>query len=548
MWPRAASSGPSRYTSCGMSSTGDGLAPLVKAMSRAEFYPHWPASVGFRQTHLSYVFLAGEYVYKIKKAVRFPFVDCSTLAARYRFCLDEVRLNRRLAPAVYLGVCPIVEQRNGFAIAELDTAPARAVEYAVKMVRLPDERMLDRAVTKGLADSQIVRAIAAKVANFRQSAAAEQGWTYGAAAEVWRLVGGNLTEMEPLIGKTVNQSRFDAIAQYLRDYAAGHRSLLDDRARQGRVREGHGDLRCEHICLTDGLPIFDCVEFSERLRYCDAASEVAFLAMDLDRLGARKLSEELVAAYAEISGDEALPALIPFYKCYRACVRAKVESLKSLEPEVAADDRAAARELAGTYFALACGYTRPCGPVLIVVCGLSATGKSTVARHLHERLGLEVFSSDSVRKQAAGIAATERATAGYEEGIYSADRTRQTYDALLAAAGKCLEAGQGAILDATFRERAPRARAIELAARAGVPAVFVECRATEAEVRSRLSRREQQPDNVSDADYQIYLRQREEFEPLIEVPDACHLVVGNARDLENIESRVRELVARLSAR
>jgi uncharacterized protein len=531
-----------------MDSASDELAPLIKAMSCAEFYPHRPASVEFRQTHLSYVFLAGGYVYKVKKAVRFPFVDCSTLAARYGFCLDEVRLNRRLAPRVYLGVCPLVAERNVFAIADLDTTPARAVEYAVKMVRLPDERMLDRAVAKGLADSRIVRAIAAKLADFRRSAPADSGWTYGAAAEVWRLVGGNLAEMESLIGKTVSPRRFDAIAHYLRDYAAGHRSLLDDRARQGRVREGHGDLRCEHVCLIDDLPIFDCVEFSERLRYCDAASEVAFLAMDFDRLVARKLSEELVAAYAEISGDQALPSLILFYKCYRACVRAKVESLKSLEPEVAADDRAAARALAATYFALACGYARACGPILIVVCGLSATGKSMVARRLHESLALEVFSSDSIRKQAAGIAATARATAGYEEGIYSADRTRQTYDALLAAAGKCLEAGQGAILDATFRGRAQRSQGIELAARAGVPAVFVECRASEAEVRRRISQREQQADHVSDADYRIYLRQRAEFEPLTEVADAHHLVVNSERDLEQIESRVQELVTRLRAR
>ena len=215
-----------------------------------------------------------------------------------------------------------------------------AVEYAVKMRRLPEDRMLDKVIASGHADGRTIRAIARRIAKFHATAPSNRGWTYGSALSIWRDIIEDIAQNKDFVGRTLRQDQFTAIDDFCRAFVNSHWRALNARAHEGRVREGHGDLRAEHICLdSNEIDVIDCVEFSERLRYCDAASEIAFLAMDLDRLGAPRLADELVEVYAEISGDEDLGVFVPFYKCYRACVRGKVESLKCLEREVGAAER-----------------------------------------------------------------------------------------------------------------------------------------------------------------------------------------------------------------
>ena len=298
---------------------------------RPEAYQVRPRSVEFRQTHVSRVFLADEYVYKIKKPVRFAFLDASTLARRHQLCLDEVRLNRRLAPDVYLDVVPILKRGSelvvGGASAGADHEET-VVEWAVRMRRLDEATMLDRKVSQGVVSVARIREIAARLADFHRVAAVEQGWKYGSAAAVWRLVRGNLEELAEERTDAIVPTELDELERFVHSIVELRWSLLNRRALGGRVCEGHGDLRCEHVSL-DGetIRIIDCVEFSEGLRYVDVASDLGFLAMDLDRLGARGLSDELVGAYRESSGDADFPLLIPFYKVHRALVRAKVEGL-----------------------------------------------------------------------------------------------------------------------------------------------------------------------------------------------------------------------------
>jgi uncharacterized protein len=329
----------------GMQSIAKGSSSrLVEAMMRPGFYPDRPSRVELKQTHMSYVFLAGEYVYKVKKPVRFDFADCWTLGMRYELCREEVRLNRRLAPEVYLGVVPIVRDRRRFLLGdESRNFDPKALEYAVKMRRLPEDRMFDRLVRTGEANTALIDQLAKRLASFHQGASTAAGWRYGSATAVRRLVLGNLDESERFLGDTITERQFNAIDDYLKGFLAAHWALLNDRVRQGRVRDGHGDMRCEHICMTRGIQIFDCLEFSERLRYADVASDIAFLAMDLDSLGASRFADELDRAYAEETADETFPTLINFYKCHRACVRGKVESLKSLEDEVPSPEREQAR-------------------------------------------------------------------------------------------------------------------------------------------------------------------------------------------------------------
>jgi uncharacterized protein len=534
-----------------------GLAALVVAMGRPEFYPERPSTVELRQTHISYVFLAGEYVYKIKKAVRFPFVDCTALESRRHFCFEEVRLNRRLAPDVYAGVVPIMRPRNGFALGQLiaergrdaDAHNPEICEYAVKMRRLPDDRMLDRLVAQGSTGPDEIHLIAKRLARFHRDAAAAQGWHCGSAAAVAKMFSANLNECERFEGHTTNRTQLNALSEYNRKFLAANWALLNTRARDGHVREGHGDLRCEHVCIspTGDLAIVDCVEFSERLRYGDVACDIAFLAMDLDRFGAPALSQELINSYARLTGDSQFEGLVEFYKCYRAVVRAKVESLRSIEPEVPIGEREGARELAHRYFALASRYAK-CGcarAAVIVVCGAAGTGKSTLAHALGERLGIEVISSDEIRKRLAGVSPTARMRASYGAGIYTEEFTRRTYEALIAEARKRLAEGRAIIVDATFRHPAERRPVVEMATRIRVPFLFIECRVDDAEVLRRLRKRERRPGEVSDATADIYVRQRDDFVPLDEIPERRRLVANTSRHPQEIANEIAHVVTNL---
>ncbi|HZC47064.1 MAG TPA: AAA family ATPase [Candidatus Acidoferrum sp.] len=520
---------------------------LVEAMMRPDFYPNSPERVEFKQTHISYVFLAGDFVYKVKKPVHFPFLDCSRLADRFHYCREEVRLNARLSPRVYLGVFAILKHGNSFMLGpEVPAEHPDAVEYVVKMRRLPYDRMLDVLLAWSQADGAMIRAIAARIAKFHASAPSNHAWTYGSAAAICRAVIEDIAQDEAFIGHTLGKEQFTAIDGFCRAFITAHWRLLNDRALQGRVREGHGDLRAEHICLLGNeIDVIDCVEFSERLRYCDVASEIAFLAMDLDRLGAPRLADELVEAYAEISGDEELAVLVPLYKCYRASVRGKVESLRSIEREVGPTERERARQLAHKYFDLARRYARDASPALIVVCGLSGSGKSTVARALQHRKGFKAINSDRVRKRLASVAPHEHIRTDYGANIYSDRFSKLTYDAMLAEAESLLIDGCGAILDATFKTSADRQLALALAARRGVPVLFIECVVSEDEALRRLEQRASQKGEVSDATPEVYKKQCAEFQPIRELPPRCHLRIDTTRQREHLVGEIEEALGRL---
>jgi len=528
-------------------SSARGFPPLVGAMTRPQFYPDSAAQIEFKQTHISYVFIAGDFVYKIKKPVHFAFLDCSRLAQRFHYCREEVRLNARLSPRVYLGVFAILRDAGSFALGpQVEVEHPGAVEYAVKMRRLPEDRTLDKLIASGHADSGTIRAIARCIAKFHATAPSNRGWAYGSALSIWRDIIEDIAQNKEFVGRTLREDQLTAIDTFCRTFVNRHWRALNERAHEGRVREGHGDLRAEHICLEDGeIDVIDCVEFSERLRYCDAASEIAFLAMDLDRLGAPRLADELVEAYAEISGDVDLGVFVPFYKCYRACVRGKVESLKSLEREVDAAERERARQLARSYFELATRYALCKSPALIVVCGLSGSGKSTVARLLQHRKGFRVINSDRVRKRLAAVPAHEHFFTDYRANMYSDRFTKITYDTMLAEAESLISSGCGAILDATFKASADRQLALSLASRHHVPVLFVECVVSEEEAIRRLEHRESAQNEVSDATPKVHRKQRAEFQPICEIPPRNHLRLDTTRQREQLLAEIEDALEHL---
>ena len=531
-----------------MDNASSSLPPLIRAMMRPEFYPDHPSSVELRQTHISYVLLAGDYVYKLKKPVRFAFLDYSTLEKRRHFCHQEIRLNRRLAPAVYLDVIAIVQGGERFSLRESPGEEAGVVEYAVKMRRLPEPFFLDNLIKEGKARKEDFDRIAAKLAEFYAAAPTDRAALYGSPEVIRRNLENNVKEVEPFIGASLTREEFTAIQEYNFDFFAHNGNLLEMRVRDGRVREGHGDLRAEHICLTDDPVIFDCIEFSEEFRYCDAASEIAFLSMDLDYLGAPLLAEQFVASFQSFTQDPELLRLLPLYKSYRACVRGKVEILKSREPEVPDAEREEAKSRARRYFHLAYRYaSAPCSAAVIIVCGIAGSGKSTIARTLSARTGYQILNSDVVRKQLAGISVTSRAAEEYGKGLYSDSFNALTYQTLLQRAQECLESGKGVIVDATFKDPQHRRQFTELSRRLRLPGLFVECRASKERTLDRLKRRQQQPGEVSDATVAVYLRQREEFVPLTEIPESMRMIVTTENDPDAAADQVLNVLRRALA-
>jgi aminoglycoside phosphotransferase family enzyme/predicted kinase len=516
------------------------ISPLIAAMLRPEFYPHNPSNVEFRQTHISYVFLAGPYVYKVKKAVKFPFLDYSTLEKRRHFYEEEVRLNRRLAPNTYLGTVGICRAKGSFFLDEKNLSDAESiVEFAVKMNRLPEDRMLTSLIRDASVKPEHIAEIAQKLAAFHEAAACDKSALYGSPQVIASKVGDNFRETRRFIGRTIGKSSFDTIQSYSEGFLKENSALLERRLSEARVREGHGDLRAEHICLVNDIEIFDCVEFDEGLRYGDVASEAGFLSMDLDFLGEADLSTKFENAYASAARDPGLSALLPFYKCYRAYVRGKVESLKSEEQDLTEYERRQASLQALRYFLLSTRYAnRACKPMLLVTCGLVATGKSTVARLLSARTGFPVFDSDHVRKKVAGISPTTRAREGYQKGIYTREFTRHTYKALLKAADERLAAGQGVIIDATFSDPQHRNLVTDLASRHNVPLLFVECHTDENTIRQRLTDRRNDEHEPSDATWAVYEQMRAEYHPLSEIPDSCHFEIDTERELLSGISRL----------
>ncbi len=493
----------------------EALAAILRRLADPAQYPSPPATVELVQTHISWVFLAGDDVYKLKKPVRFSFLDFSTLEARRHFCAEEVRLNRRLAPSVYLGVVGLFLEGSRLVFAAADDP--RVVEVAVHMRRLPDDRLLPRLLEAGVCDAAMIEAIVDRLVEFHRHA--DGGPEVRAAASpeaLGRQLELDFSEMDAFHGDTLAAADDARLRRFLRDWIATHVETLRGRQDEGRIRDGHGDLHAEHICIpvdaTQPIVIFDCIEFRPEFRQRDVAGEIAFLSMDLEFRGHADWASHLVRTYAARAGDPELPQLVPFYACHRAYIRGKVASLKSREPEVGAAAQERARCEARRYFALALRYSWAYAPALVVVAGLSGSGKSTLARRLAERTGFVHLASDVIRKELAGLAATDRSGAGDEGGIYGAAFSARTYATMYGRAWDHLAAGRGVILDATFQRRQHRAAARKVADDTGVPCWFVECVCSEEESLRRLQRRAEANDDVSDAGVEVYRKQRDVYE------------------------------------
>lgn len=511
------------------------LPPAIKALTKAGAIPGETKAAKLIQTQMSWVLIAGDHVYKMKKPVNLGYVDYTTLEKRRFYCHREVELNRRLCPQNYLGVSTVNLYNGTYCI----DGKGKVVDYAVKMKTLPAEKMLDYILEHGSPTPEMLHQVGARIAAFHQEA--ETGPhidPFGSLESIRFNAEENFAQSRPYTGIAVSSETLERIENFATGFLDDHPELFKSRVREGYIRDCHGDLHSSHICFTDRLCIYDCIEFNDRFRYADTASEVAFLAMDLDHYGRADLSQAFIQRYLEITGDNQTEKLIKFYKCYRAMVRAKVNCFKLDDPYVSAEEKRLSGLKAQLYFDLAESYTAD-KPWLLVNVGLVGSGKSTLAKALASHLGMAVISSDIVRKELAGIPPTQSDAVEIDTGIYSPDFSRLTYQTMFSQAEKWLKLGVSVILDGTFTVRKSRDKAREIAARNKAGFCELEYKISDEEACRRISRRLMDPGNVSDGNTDVYFKMKREFEPLDETEESQRVIIDSADTTEEHIASIR---------
>ncbi|HMI89922.1 MAG TPA: AAA family ATPase [Polyangiales bacterium] len=477
-----------------------------------------------RETHISQVFLGDDSVYKIKKPVALGFLDFSTLARREHFCAQEVVLNRRLAPDVYRGVVAITRDASG---THRIGGDGPTVEWAVHMRRLPERDAADVRLGEGRLERGHLQHLAEHIARFHSAARCDaETAQHGSPEAIERNVRENFEQTRQSARRFLDERELAQLESWQLGFLAAQRERFLQRVADHRIRDGHGDLRLEHGYLDDagGVEIIDCIEFNERFRYGDVCADVAFLAMDLAWHERRDASEIFLADYARATGDYDLYGLVDFYQSYRAFVRGKVSSLLEADAGASSEARAHAGAQARKYYLLAeaCAREPLERPVLCAVGGLIASGKSTLANRLVERIAAPAIDSDRTRKQLAGVDPLTPLPDAAFSGHYGPEASAATYAELRRRAEVVLRSKRSVILDASFRTRAERRAVHELAQRCGAGFLFIECSASPATVRARLAQRVTGP-SISDGRPEIFAAFAQSYEPVDELPEQAYL-------------------------
>ncbi len=502
--------------------TQTSVTALVEQMMQPGFYPH-PVKEPIRlmQTHVSYVFLTGDYAYKVKKPVNFGFLDFSTLEARQHFCLEEIQMNQPNAPEIYLEVLPVTQSDVGL---ELDGS-GQPVEYALKMREFPQDDLFICMFEQGRLTETHMEELGRIVAQFHAKAkTSDYIRTFGEVSQIRQAFDENYQQTEKYIGGPQTREQFEETKQFSDAFFTNRQELFKNRIQNNWIRECHGDLHLRNICLWQGkIQLFDRIEFNEPFRFVDVMYDVAFAVMDLEARQRKDLGNAFLNTYIEQTGDWEGLQVLPLYLSRQAYVRAKVTSFLLDDPGVPEDAKQEAAATASDYYRLAWEYTKSNEGRLILMSGLSGSGKTTVARHLARRLGAIHLRSDAVRKHLAGIPLEQ--TGGAD--LYTPEMSDKTYNRLLELGITLASLGFPVILDAKYDRQSLRQNAIATSTQHQLPVQIIHCTAPQEVLRDRLFSR---TGDVSDATADLLTQQQAAAEPFTDEEQSLVTTLDTTQD------------------
>jgi len=475
---------------------------LIAALQNAAVFPHPVTEFNLIETHISWVLLTGEFAYKIKKPVDFGFLDFTTLEARKHFCEQELHLNQRLAPDLYLEVLPITGSENAPQLG----GNGAAMEYAIKMRQFPQSALLDAVQARGELTAAHIDDLARQIADFhRKTPSVAESQPLCAVSAICAPMRQNFAQIEPLLTDEADKTQLAALKGWLEATINRLTPLLAERGANGKIRQCHGDLHLGNAILRENgqVALFDCIEFNEEFRLIDQALDAAFLAMDLETRGLNALSHRFSNAWLEHTGDWQAVSLLPLYKAHRALVRAKVGLFRLAQTQEVAPREAILAQYRA-YIALAESYSAIPTPFLVILHGLSGSGKSHLARRLADASGAICLRSDVERKRLFGKS----------EDRYSEQANSKTYAHLHQLAEAALHAGCSVIIDAAYLRRSEREAARQIAENAAVPWRVLACEAPLPLIEQRIFERQQAGIDPSEADLGIVCAQQAFIEPL----------------------------------
>ena len=522
----------------------------ITALCRSDAFDHPVHCFELLETHISWVILTGDYAYKIKKPLDLGFLDFTQLAARKHFCDEELHLNRRFAPQLYLDVVTIRGSEASPGVFGSGSDSGNVIDYAVKMREFPQRALASRLLPDGAINSAMLDALAVKIAAFHGKAgSAARGSPYGTQEAVITPARENIAQLEPLLPDAESRAQLALLLAWTDAEYDKHWTLFGERQAEGFVRECHGDLHLGNIVLIDGeLMPFDCIEFNPSFRRIDVMNEVAFLVMDFMDRAREAMGWRFLNAYLEATGDYAGLRVLRFYLVYRAMVRAKVHGIRA--QQAANDSTESARLLAVCrgYIALAIRFTHMPNPLLIAMHGLSGSGKTVVSQQLVETLGAIRLRSDVERKRQHKLPPDHRGDGVLDAGIYSDAATHALYAHMMHTARIGMAAGYCVVIDAAFLKRWQRALALDLAHRCHVPVMIVACRSPVADLAARVEVRAKAATDASDAGPAVLARQLEVAEALEPVEQAVSVFIDTTqKDLSSALRAIAREVAEVQS-
>jgi aminoglycoside phosphotransferase family enzyme/predicted kinase len=506
---------------------------IIKNIKNPKFFGSDVKSVDIIQTHISYVALTGKYAYKIKKQVNYGFLDFSTVEKRKYYCEEEMRLNRRLCPDIYLDVIPITKKNRSLEL----NGDGEIVDYALKMREFSQENIMTNLLTQGKIDEEKIEKICDVLVNFYNSEEhSKEADRYGELEAVKRNICENFEQTESMIDITLPKGTYEYIKNTSSKFFKKKQDIFKKRIKNKNIKNCHGDLHSGNIVVTDEkIYIFDCIEFNKRFRYCDTASDIGFLAMDLDYMNYPYLSSYLIRKYIEKSKDFDILEILNFYKSYRAYVRGKVIGFRLNALNISNDEKNDIINTTKKYFDLSEYYARLFSldinnnkPLIFIVGGLTGVGKSTLSLKISVDYHAYLINTDVIRKELAGINIFERHHDEVNTGLYTPERIDQTYDKVIQKTEYILKKGKNVVLDATFQKKKYRDMARRITKENNAILIPILCVCPEEIVRKWLERRIKTK-TVSDGRWEIYINQKKTFQPF--TSDENYIIADLSKNL-----------------